>query len=554
MKYLLNLLFLSFILLNGTACTLAKNDFSKINKTSQAKLKPSDYSKSCQFLFNKQKKPLTDTNIWDCFRDTLPTNYSQLIDRLLLHKPALTKKNLGAALNSVTHTKETTGNSDLVKKLLDAGASTSYITMNNILTQRADVCDSVTLIIKNNLRLYKDARPEYLQMLTQINRGYASCSESIRLLISYNPKLLDIQNSYSLTPRMTPLHQYLVGVDHPKWDVNIAKLLMTKKNVKLKDSKGYTPLHYIQLYITDNEKLHNTLIQAVEKLSNMVVDRVALKKDVERIVLKDNPVCQNIIDNKSLNKRKVLDCFLNTYLETPYLVDRLLEHKPAVSKEMLSILAAQLTHDSYNVIHTKSIEKLIKAGASTENMVVPAVLYGNDFSCNTLILVLKNNSHLYNDERFLNAAPKTQRGAESKRNIDLQALSAVGLERGICPEAIQFLANNHPHLRDVQGKYGSTALHIYLGDTHWSGWDLKTLKVLISKNNINLQDKLGNTPLHYLNSGAASHIIREHEIRIIKTMMEHGADVTIKNKKGKSPQDMFEDKNPKLKTLFNERK
>lgn len=52
--------------------------------------------------------------------------------------------------------------------------------------------------------------------------------------------------------------------------------------------------------------------------------------------------------------------------------------------------------------------------------------------------------------------------------------------------------------------------------------------------NINIQDNNGNTPLHY---AAFSRRDKKKIKKIKKLLIEHGADVKLKNKKSKAPLD-----------------
>jgi len=563
LKYIIENIIVSLVLVFLAACSSnpikpssAVNNLSVL-KSHPIKLKPSEYHKSCQFLFAKNKKAATEKKIWACLVETQSGAYPQLIDLLLSYKPALQKDQLETIVEFLPSKKEAIEDSQLIKKLIDAGAPTANVNINNMLIMKANVCDAVELLIKNNINKFQDShkslnnyRSQHLHGLTSINRGYQSCPNSIRLLADFNPKLLDVQGYQG----MTPLNHYLIGVDNAKWDVNIAKLLMTKKNLQFKDKRGYTPLHYIQLYTSENETVYNALIKKNDKLLQTKTNKQKLHKMVEYLVAKRRPKCKNLLNNTIQNQKDFIECFTEAYgleIETPYLVDKLLAYQPSATQKTLSIIVTTLANDLSNSIHAKVLKKLITSGASTVDVAVPMIIYGGNFVCDSLMLILNNNSKLYDDPRFLKSAPAGENNKYFRREQDLHALSAVGLERGICPEAIQFLAKNHPHLRDVQTQdYKVTPLHIYLGDTHWPDWNFETLKALISKRNINLQDSNGNTPLHNLNNGAGTDAIYEHEIRIIKLMIENGADVSIKNKQGKSVQDLFEGKKHKLEKLF----
>ena len=187
------------------------------------------------------------------------------------------------------------------------------------------------------------------------------------------------------------------------------------------------------------------------------------------------------------------------------------------------------THGSVFTKYTGSIKKLIVAGASTENVNLPYVWYGGNFACDTVMLVLKNNLHLYKDEIALKTKPRGNRNISSidtrPRLQDLFWLANTADGRRICPEAIQLLAKHNPKLLNTPD---FTPLHAYLGDLNHPQWDIKVAKLLMTRKNVNMHGKKGVTSLHILLTNRKS----KWDLVVLKEILKRGGDVSTKGEVG----------------------
>ena len=115
-------------------------------------------------------------------------------------------------------------------------------------------CSAVMMVLKKNIHLYKnnqtlqsrptgdDQFPKHKRImdlfwLANTSDGKRVCNKAIKLLVNYNP---DLRNLPFESP---PLLSYFGDLNHPQWDIKIAKLLMTKENVNAHGKDGVTPLH-----------------------------------------------------------------------------------------------------------------------------------------------------------------------------------------------------------------------------------------------------------------------------------------------------------------------
>ena len=210
----------------------------------------------------------------------------------------------------------------------------------------------------------------------------------------------------------------------------------------------------------------------------------------------------------------------------PSYVDRILAHSPRPSQETLSRVLILIANNS--TANYESIKKLIDAGASTQNVSLPNVLFGNDFDCKSVFLLLNNNLPLYKNKYALNTKPKSARGRRFRRE-DLAYLADTITGRSLCDKSIKKLVSYNPSLRDIQITYdGSTALHKYLEDTSHPDWKLSIAKFLITKINVNYRKyDNGNTPLHTL---ILLNRPGKNDFQIIKAMINAGANLALKNK------------------------
>ena len=245
---------------------------------------------------------------------------------------------------------------------------------------------------------------------------------------------------------------------------------------------------------------------------------------------KEIPVCRVLFNKKSPSQSKIDNCiYAVNKTSTPQFIDRLLNHKPSVPKETLGKLTNTLTNYDTYTKYIGSLKKLIQAGAPTENVNVPYIWHGNDFACNSVMLILKNNIHLYKDKHALQSKPigAVPNHTSKKRVTDLSWLANTSDGKSICNGAIKYLVSYNPNL--LNKPQGFTPLHSYLGDLNHPQWDIKVAKLLMTKNNVNSHGKEGVTPLHgLLANGRKS----KWDLVVLKEILKLGGDVSIKGEAG----------------------
>ncbi len=197
------------------------------------------------------------------------------------------------------------------------------------------------------------------------------------------------------------------------------------------------------------------------------------------------PACQLLFNKKPLAQQKIDNC-LDELKETsisPF-IDKLLMHKPKVSRVTLSRLTNTLTNYDVYTKYIGALKKLIKAGASTENVNVPYIWHGNDFSCDSVMVILKNNIHFYKDKHALQSKPKgvIPDHSSKKRIADLFLLANTADGKSICSNEIKFLAQYNPKLLDNKE---FTPLDAYLADRFHPQWNIVIAKTLMTKENTN---------------------------------------------------------------------
>lgn len=220
------------------------------------------YPKECEIFLRESKLSWGEHNITTCFYKLDIDDKSQkilpeLVNRLLTHQPAASKKNLDKVLKLFANDSFKSDYTEVIKKLITAGASTKNIHLQLIQRNGDNVCESIFLVVKASEKIYKDKKllkkydkDEDLHFLADTGMGYSLCKDALLLLIKYNPKLINrIAND-----GLVPVHHYFSDSKHPQWDVKIAKLLMTKENINVTNHYKVTPLYVL---LRDNKSPHD---------------------------------------------------------------------------------------------------------------------------------------------------------------------------------------------------------------------------------------------------------------------------------------------------------
>ncbi len=271
----------------------------------------------------------------------------------------------------------------------------------------------------------------------------------------------------------------------------------------------------------DNEELE---IQADGSSYDVILNELEFKAEVER----NYPECGMFLDNypKPLEQGKLRECLIENRVLTPTIVAKILAHQPPVSKEFIDEALEIVLISTMSTPHIKAIKKLINAGASTEKFNAE-IHSGNDIACEVVSVVIKKNKEFYKDEKLLSI----KRDGYHSRWLDLHYLTNTVTEYNLCNKAATLLVGINPKLINYQKEDDkSTPLHNYLYDVNYSHWEMGVAKLLMSKENINLQTKWGDTALHYLllyNKESTAKLIE-----LLKNALSLGADLTLKNEEG----------------------
>lgn len=241
------------------------------------------------------------------------------------------------------------------------------------------------------------------------------------------------------------------------------------------------------------------------------------------------------------NELNITTCFRKIHNDdeeqkiAPELINRLLS-QPAVSKKILDKTLKLFANDPFRAEYTAIIKKLLAAGATTENIDLQLVQKGNDYACESILAIVEASEKFYKDEKLLKKYDK---------EADLYFLADTGNGYSLCKKAILLIIQYNPKLLNrVIGDGGTPALNYYT-DSLYSNWDTEVAKLLITKENVNIQTKYGETPLYLLlrNDKTFNHP------EIIRYALTLGANLDIKTQEGFTIRDMIL-KNPRLATAL----
>lgn len=267
---------------------------------------------SCSFLFSHKGVADIESKIMHCIEDFdthyrgnshIPKQlqekiYPQRIDYYLTSKlSSYLSKNKLSTLQLTTLLSFISGppfgeNANLINFLINKGANTKNIMIQNNLSTNGDTCKSSLVILRSNKNLYQDKTmlnepvPQINMSLSEegyeknvlgklyrknvmfslvVDPAYVHCRSPIFLpklistLISINPNLRD---TIETKTGKTPLHYYLEyfqtrGLLDP---VALGKQLIDINNINKKDNEGLTPLHTLLLRQSLNQSAEYTLM------------------------------------------------------------------------------------------------------------------------------------------------------------------------------------------------------------------------------------------------------------------------------------------------------
>jgi len=267
---------------------------------------------SCSFLFSHEEVADAENKIMHCIEDfdlhyrensQIPKQlqekiYPQRIDYYLTNKfSSYLSKNELSTSQLTTLLYFISGppfgeNENLIKLLIDKGANTKNIMIQNNLSTNGDTCKSALLILRSNKNLYQDKKklneavPQRNVSLSEegyeknvigklyrknvmfslfVDPAYVHCRSSIFLpklinsMIDINKNLRDTVETQT---GKTPLHYYCEyfqtrGLLDP---VGLGKQLMDINNINKMDEKGLTPLHTLLIRQSLNQSVEYTLM------------------------------------------------------------------------------------------------------------------------------------------------------------------------------------------------------------------------------------------------------------------------------------------------------
>lgn len=215
--------------------------------------------------------------------------------------------------------------------------------------------------------------------------------------------------------------------------------------------------------------------QVTKSINSTRTKGIQLKKEI--------PDCRVLFNKKSPSQSKIDKCIYTVNeISTPQFIDRLLKYKPSVPKETLGKITNTLTNYDTYTKHIGALKKLIQAGASTDNVNIPYIWHNNDFACSSVMVVLKNNLHLYKNKNTLQSKPKGVIPDHTSKNrvSDLYLLANTTDGKSICSNAVKFLAGYNPKLLNNK-KFNP--FEAYLSDRHHPQWNITTAKLLMTKEN-----------------------------------------------------------------------
>ncbi len=235
-----------------------------------------------------------------------------------------------------------------------------------------------------------------------------------------------------------------------------------------------------------------------------------------------------------------------------YLGKKVLSHLKQLSREELTILLRHISNGFADNINF--IKLLVGMGANTDDLLVSHThSWAHNNHCDAKRYILSRNKDAYKDKTSIyKPIPigllNSDTGFKEKyirnyfrKNILFNLTYNHSHSPFRCTKVLELLLNEaNPLLRDVKDSYNSTPLHKFM-DTFGSripnDLAVKLGVKLISKKNINIQDKGGETPLHKLISSVSAR--PDHYRAMYKELMKAGANIDLKDKKGVSVRELI---------------
>jgi len=264
-----------------------------------------------------------------------------------------------------------------------------------------------------------------------------------------------------------------------------------------------------------------------------------------------------------LFKEKLYDQFIDYYL-----YEKLFIYVNNFSLPELTKLLKHLTNSMY-AANPKYLKLLISKGVSTREVVY---IINNKFekeTCKAQMLIVKNNIHLYRNEKYLNE--RQPKGSKPK-DLIIYELGNIP-SNSHCRDVVELLIKTNPNLKNSRTELGDTPLHIFMesfGDRYSK--PISLAKKLITSKNINAKNNYGKTPLHVLlgflryycpyhnptewgNSKCMTvesnpYLYSRKMLEMTAVLIKSGANVNIKDKKGITPRELMM-KYPKIRNLLN---
>lgn len=254
----------------------------------------------------------------------------------------------------------------------------------------------------------------------------------------------------------------------------------------------------------------------------------------------------SMYSHKGENLPKDLQEKLHNHPLDIYLGKRLLKYIKQFSNEDLTIL---LKYVMYGFAENLSFAKtLVSMGAETNNIFLERVFSKNQSDyCDAALYILKRNINSFKNKPSLYEPISIGRRSsdtqfKEKHFINYYRKDALfrftynhSHSPRRCTKVLELLLNEaNPHLRDARSSYKGTPLHSFMDN--FGSRIPKELAVslgvkLISKHNINAQDRFGNTPLHYLVHVSANGTT-DKVTKMFEVMLKAEANIDIKNNKG----------------------
>ena len=343
---------------------------------------------------------------------------------------------------------------------------------------------------------------------------------------AHNPKnllyLLHIASEFQYIEILTPLLNYHIDIDAVDTFNQTALLIASKrKNIKIiellikaganpniLDSNKTSPLHYIVQ--TNNPDLVRLLLQHGAKVN--------VKNNYGRLPLYYAVLAGNMeIIAILLEEKADPDIFSESYAEPLFTAPNFATNLKilinsgtninnyGIGRIPLSIAASRGLNDIINI--------LLDAGANINAQ----GLYG---------YTALHEAICYN--HIDTAIILLSRGADP--NIANEDGYTLLLYPGINDKLTKYLIDAGVNV-NIKNKSETTPLHIAIQD-YTDDTVMKISTLIAAGANINAQNKLGSTPLHWA--------IEESNPHIVRVLMDHGADFSIPNKAGITPQNMLE--------------